>query len=281
MKKKFDVIGFGSVCVDNIVVLQEYPLLGAKVEILKSQKQVGGSISTTLKALSGFGAKTAIIGKIGDDDNGKFIKDDLFSSDISISNIICEKKSTSAYSQIWIDSKTGSKTTAYSLGTLTPIKSKDINFEKLPFVKFLHLNGENNDISIEMANFYKKMGSYISVDTGSFRKDSIDMLYFADVIIMPKSFAESLFYGDNTDSERHCHLVLKVKEYFNEAELIVITGILFGLLNNWKIEDTLEFASAATALKCMHLGNTKLPNFLEVKNFIKNSRTCKNVEILT
>lgn len=308
MKKKFDIVGLGSVFVDNIAVLREYPAVSAKAEILKSQKQIGGTVAVALKTLSNFGLKTAFLGKIGNDDNGKFIKDALFTSDISISNIICENKSKSPYTQIWIDSKTGSKTTAYSSGTASLLNCEDFDFEKLPSAKFLHLDGENHDAAVEMAKFYKKRGGYISVDTGSFNKSTVNLLNLADVIIMPKSFVVDFLYEDNIQN-----LILKVKEYFNRAELIVITdgkngsactfggkiftqkafdvdvldtigvgavhagGILFGLLNNWKIQDTLEFAAASAALKCE---NGENPTFFDVKNFIKNSRTCKNVEIL-
>ena len=70
---KIDVIGLGSVLTDDLVLLPTFPEADSKVEIIKTQKQLGGPVPIALKTLSKLGLKTSFIGKIGDDSNSNFI----------------------------------------------------------------------------------------------------------------------------------------------------------------------------------------------------------------
>lgn len=311
MKKKFDIVGFGSILVDDLAVIPHFPCEDTKVEILKGQKQLGGPVPTALKTLSQLGLRTSFIGKVGDDENGQYIKDTLFTSDVAIKNIVTEPKSKSGYAQVWIDSNSNSRTIAYSSGSLSPISSEEYNFNNFPAAKFLHIDGRNHECAIDLIKYFKANGSYISIDTGSFREKTLKLLNHTDIIIMPKMFAKEMYGDDSLQG-----LLLKTNKKYPHALLTIITdgkngsaaifkdklfvqesfdvdvvdttgagdvhaaGILFGLCNNWKIETILEFAAATAAIKCKSLGNTTLPSLPEVQAFIKHSRTCKDIEIL-
>ena len=68
MRSKVDILGLGSVLVDELVLLPGYPQADDKVEILNTQKQLGGPVPIALKTLSNLGLGTSFIGKIGTDD---------------------------------------------------------------------------------------------------------------------------------------------------------------------------------------------------------------------
>ena len=49
-------------------------------------------------------------------------------------------------------------------------------------------------------------------------------------------------------------------------------GFIYGLLENWEVEEVLRFANAVAALKCRDLGGRKgIPTLEEVKKFLGSS----------
>jgi len=70
---KFDVVGLGHSAVDYLGIVPHYPTLDEKMEMLEFTKQGGGPVVTALVTLSRLGASTTYIGKVGDDDFGKFL----------------------------------------------------------------------------------------------------------------------------------------------------------------------------------------------------------------
>lgn len=302
MKKDFEIIGCGSVLIDELSVLPKYPSADEKIEVIKTQKQLGGPVPTALRALAKLGLlNTAFIGKIGDDDKGAFIKRELCKSNVESSLLIQEINATSGHSNVWIDNITGTRTIAYTSGTLTPITSLDL--QTLPTAKFLHLDGREPEAAYSLIKKYKETNTYISIDTGNFRESTLKLIPLCDIVIMPKRFAIAMF-GENPMKV----LLSKIKDKYKEPSLYIITdgvngsvasyknetitqnafsinvvdttgagdvhsaGIIYGLYNNWEINETLEFAAALAAIKCKHLGNLILPEFDEVLTFLDSQK---------
>ncbi len=296
----FDFVGIGSVLVDDLAVLSSFPQPDEKVEIIKGQKQLGGPVPTTLRALSKLDLKCSFIGKVGDDAVGNLIKEELNYSNIDTSQMIKEKGSKSGYAQVWIDPKAQTRAIAYSSGTLSPLSHNEFDFENLPKAKFLHIDGRNHAVADGLLEQYRLDNTVISIDTGNFRDETIALIEYTDIAIMPKRFAVAMFGDDNLEE-----LVVKCRNYFEKSRAIVITdgvngsvcsfrdiifkqkafdidvvdttgagdvhsaGIVYGFYNNWKVEDTLRFAAAMAAVKCTHLGNLYLPSNEDVFDFLE------------
>jgi len=299
----YDVIGIGSVLVDELVLLPEFPEPDTKIEIINTFKQVGGPVPTALRMLSKLGAKTSFISKVGNDLNSEYIKKTLKNSAVDMSKLI-EEQGNSGYAQVWIDVKHKTRTIAYSSGELTPFKQSDFDFERLPEAKILHIDGRNHAVIKDIIRHYKNKNTKISIDTGNFREKTLELLEMVDLIIMPERFAAKLVGEFSIEN-----LVKKVRGKYPDAYAIVITkgvngsvcsfndeiirqpsfeieaidttgagdvhagGLLYGLLYNWPLKKTLNFAAACSAIKCLELGNSNLPNLSQVQGFIKQS-TC-------
>jgi sugar/nucleoside kinase (ribokinase family) len=47
-------------------------------------------------------------------------------------------------------------------------------------------------------------------------------------------------------------------------------GFIYGLLQNWSLEETIRFAHAVAAMKCMQIGARRgIPTLSEVQNFLR------------
>ncbi len=48
-------------------------------------------------------------------------------------------------------------------------------------------------------------------------------------------------------------------------------GFIYGLLQNWNLEDTIRFAHAVAAMKCMHIGARRgIPALPQVQEFLRS-----------
>ncbi len=297
--KQVDIIGAGAVLVDDLAV----PYPDEKIEIIQSQKQLGGPVPTALRTLSELGLTCSIIGKVADDSNSRFIIDNLKKNNINTKNIIIQKNAQSGYSQIWIDLRNKTCTIAYSSGSLSDYKTEEINLKSLQNAKLLHIDGRNHDAAIDLIKYYKNKDTLISIDTGNFRKKTLNLLELTDIIIMPKRFAVNLL---NLDKELSI-LTEKISDIYPAKKAIIITdgingsacwhkekiytqkafkakvfnttgagdvhaaGVIYGIVNNWNMPKILKFAAATTALKCQTLGNIELPEYNQVIKFIQKS----------
>jgi sugar/nucleoside kinase (ribokinase family) len=296
----YDIVGIGLVLVDELTLLPKYPEPDTKLEIIDGVKQVGGPVPTALRLLSKLGLNCHFIGKVGTDDNSRFIESKLAQSGLDISGLIKEA-AKSGFSQVWTDVKNKTRTIAYSKGTLTPFSDSDFNFENLPQAKILHIDGFNNIEIMKTLDYYKDKGTKISIDADNFREETLEILNIVDFIVMPKRSAVQ-FLGDYSMTT----LVDKMKEKYQSASAIVLTdgvngsvcncngktisqkafdidvvdttgagdihagGLIYGLFNEWGMDKSLQFASACAALKCKHIGNETLPDINNVKDFLKN-----------
>jgi len=296
----YDIVGIGSVLVDELILLSEYPEPDTKLEIIDGVKQVGGPVPTALRLLSKLGLNCHFIGKIGNDDNSSFIESKLAKSGLDISGLIKEGAKT-GFSQVWTDVKNKTRTIAYSMGTFTPLSDSDFNLMNLPQAKILHIDGFNNIEIKKTLEYYKAKGTKISIDTDNFREETLEILNIVDFIVMPKRFAVQ-FLGNHSMTT----LVEKMKEKYQSAYAIVLTdgingsvcnyngkilsqkafdidvvdttgagdthtgGLLYGLFKEWEMDKLLQFASACAALKCKYIGNETLPDINNVKDFLKN-----------
>jgi sulfofructose kinase len=50
-------------------------------------------------------------------------------------------------------------------------------------------------------------------------------------------------------------------------------GFIYGLLQNWSLEDVIRFGHAVAAMKCMHVGARRgIPTLQQVREFLDRNR---------
>lgn len=65
---QFDILGLGSVAVDDLIYVERYPDPDEKMSVLRSERQCGGLTATALVAASRLGSRCAYAGVMGTDD---------------------------------------------------------------------------------------------------------------------------------------------------------------------------------------------------------------------
>lgn len=183
------VIGIGNALVDILTNINNYDLL-TKLDLplgsmqlvdtnrmrkalneSKGYKQTlasGGSAANTIHGLGQLGVETGFIGKIGNDDLGKFFENDMKSAGISTSLIVGNDATGTALAFITPDSE---RTFAVYLGAAIELSAQDLSSSIFKGYDLLHIEGYlvQNQTLIETAvKLAKESGLKVSLDMASY-----------------------------------------------------------------------------------------------------------------
>lgn len=216
LNDRYDIITMGSATVDVFIHTDPsqteilnvhkhkniaYPL-GAKILINELRFFVGGGGTNTAVAFSRLGLKTAFLGKIGKDDNGKTISDCLFKEKV---DFIGAYGQVSGYSVI-LDSIAEDRTIFAYKGCNDALKLNDFKWESINS-KWLYLSSMMKDsfnTQKSVVDYAKKKGIKIAYNPSlySAKKGSrylSKILKNTEILILNKEEAQALV-GDSKDN---------------------------------------------------------------------------------
>jgi sulfofructose kinase len=300
--ERFDVIGVGYSSVDYLGIVDKYPPPeDVKMPMSEFTKQGGGPVATALVALSRLGATTAFVGKMGDDEFGTFMKDQLEKEKVDTTQVITEPGKSSQFAFIIVDQATGKRTILWSQSEVSPLRASEMDREFITSGRMLHLDGLQMEAGLEAARWAKEADMTVILDGDTVRPGIDELICFTDVLITSRDFAIQ-FTGEE-DPERGlrkmhsmgpqivgttlgtdgCILLWEdsiLRKPAFKVDAVDTTGagdvyhgaFIYGLLQNWSLEKTAEFANAVAAMKCRKLGGRSgIPSLSEAMAFLNYS----------
>lgn len=299
--KKFDVIGVGLSAVDYLGIVDEYPPPADKKVLMKQfTRQGGGPAATALVALSRLGAKTAFVGKMGDDESGNLMKSQLEAEKVDVSQVVTEAGASSQPAFIVVDQATGSRTIFWSESDVSPLRASEMDREFITSARILHLDALQMEASLTAARWAKEAGMTVVLDGDTMRPGIDELVRLTDVLIASQNFAAQ-FTGMADPKEAMqkmrslgpeiagitlgadgCILSWKdtiLRKPTYSVEVVDTTGagdvfhgaFIYGLLENWSLEKTADFANAVAAMKCRKLGGRAgIPTLDEAMAFLEH-----------
>ena len=191
--KDFDYIGVGFVSNDHLAVLPYIPL-DTKVKILTHRILGGGPAGNSTAGAAALGLRSAFIGTVGDDADGRQILETFSQQGVDTSMTVVRPGATSAIAYLWIDEKTGNRSCAWTREGLDELAADEITpemAEKIRRAKVLHLDGHNAAGAIAAAKVAKAAGVTVMYDAGTLRDGRKELLPLADLLICSGEFAVS------------------------------------------------------------------------------------------
>lgn len=294
------VVGIGQCALDHLALVDIYPLIDTKKEVLEWHEQGGGPVATALVALSRLGVQCKFYGVTGDDDASEKIRESLKQEGIDIKKLIRRRQSRSQLAFIVIEKHTAQRTIFWTRPSGKPLRKKELGISFLKGVHFLLLDGLMKDVSLYAAKRAKALNIPIMLDAGRARPGMLEIARLSDYVVASEEFAKDLRWNLNRktlqkEKERLGIKVLTItmgkrgsitisnEHAFHtpafEIQAIDTTGAgdvfhggyIYGLLRGWDIRDTVLFASAIAAMKCMKIGGRAgIPRLKEVTEFLKN-----------
>lgn len=297
----FDVVGVGTAVVDYLGVVPHYPEADSQIQLNSLARQGGGNVSTTLATLSRLGASTCFLGKLGDDELGRFALESLRETGVDVSHVVIEPGASAGFAFIIVDATSGRRTILWSNQDKPRLTATELNVEQVLNGRFLHLDEYEMEASIAAARAARdsQRGITIVLDAESGLGGVETLLPLTDVITASHDFAvqysgtaeyqAAAHYLHKslpanivvvTAGEQGCYCVTDAGGFHQPAfptKAVDTTGcgdvfrgaFTFGLLRSWSLPEIARFASATAALKCRALGGRAgIPALIEVQRFL-------------
>jgi sugar/nucleoside kinase (ribokinase family) len=296
--KPFDVVGMGLNSVDFLCLVPEYPTPNSKMQMRRFSKQGGGQVATAMVALSRWGVKTKYLGKVGEDELGEFSLHSIRQEGVDISSVMTEPHATNQFAMIIVDGSTGERTILWNRDDRLTYREGELRKDEVCSGKILHLDGHDVHAALQCARWAKEEGIPTVIDLDKVEPLTSELIKGIDFVITSSRFPA--LYTGIADREKaflelqkhtsgflcatlgHEGAIALVKGKVIYVEGLKVKtvdttgagdvfhgGFIYGLLQNWEVEEILRFANAAAALKCKELGGRRgIPALEEVKRFL-------------
>jgi ribokinase len=294
----YDVVGQGVCAVDYLCRLPRYPRLDEKTELVEFSMQGGGPVPTALVALSRLGARTCYLGKVGDDQNGHFVRESLEREGVDTAGLVVDPGARTPQAFVWIDAPSGLKSIAADRTGLQPMRAEEMSAELASAGRYLLIDGKETQAALSAARWARQAGAEVVLDVGSPRSRMEELLRSTDYLVASKNFVEQ--FGGARDPldvlrsladqgpqvvlvtlGRNGCICLSPEGSFRQPAFSVPVvdttgagdvfhgGFIYGLLRGWDLSTAVRFASAMAALKCRRLGGRAgIPTLAQVENFL-------------
>ncbi len=300
------VLGIGVSVVDIIGRVYGFPEPDSYSLLLDYDRQVGGTVSNALVALSRLGIKTRWLGRVGDDEFGRIILEDMSREGVELEADI-DGENPSPLSIIIVDSQTGARSICYRPGCSFAY-GKDFPDAALKNVDMLHLDGFFLDAAARAARQCRSVGVKVSLDAENSSPELLELIKDVDILIPNLGVARAIAREDDVEA-----CLKKLSELgpgtvvitggsegswgyeggrFTRVEALKVDavdttgcgdayhgGFLFGELKGWDLESRMLFASACSALKATRLGGRRgLPDREEMREFLREKKSDLSVD---
>ena len=192
----------GDILVDIVKMIEKYPEKGMLVNVTESVRAVGGCVPNTIIDLAKIDPdmKLTAIGKVGDDDNGRFVVDEMAKCGVDVSKVKVVSGKDTSCDDVMTEMTTGARTFFFSASTNREFGIEDVDVDALD-CKIFHagyvllldaLDAEDEEYGTKMARLLHEVserGIKTSIDAVSeegdrFREKIIPALKQCDYSIM-------------------------------------------------------------------------------------------------
>jgi sugar/nucleoside kinase (ribokinase family) len=300
--KPFDAVTLGLNAVDHIIVVPRFPEFNSKVKFNSHHLTAGGQCATAMTALSRLGLRTRYLGKIGDDETGRFQMHSLVSEGVEVSGLLIEKGAESQIAFIIVDEASGERTVIWNRDEKLMIGAQEVDKEAVTSGRVLLLDGHNVAASITAATYARQAGVPTVLDIDNIYQGADQLLPLIDFLISSSTFPERM------TGETDLRIALKKLHEMTGSMFVAATlgvegvlayfrgdyifskafavkavdttgagdafhaGFIYGLLQGFSVEETLRVANAVAALKCRAVGaRTSLPTPDEVNAMLASN----------
>jgi len=274
-----DVVGVGINATDTAIRLPHFPTLDSKVEILSAERRAGGQTASAIAACQRWGLRTRYVGKIGDDEAGKFQREEMNCEGVD-ARWITAPGCMSQSSFILVDEKSGERTVLWKREPRIALQPEDLRREWIQGARVLLVDGHDTVAARQAAIWAREGGTLVVGDFDNRYTGVEELLEYVDFVITSRDFPARLTGEDDLlNSLPKIHARFKcclAGATLGRLGVLLWNGVSFrlcpgfrvravdttgagdifhgafayGLVRGWPVGEILEFSCAAAGLNC-------------------------------
>jgi sugar/nucleoside kinase (ribokinase family) len=295
----FDVVGLGANSVDYVYRLPQYPRPDsptAKIRISSHFISCGGQVTTALCTCAAMGLRTKYIGALGNDDNGRLIRDELARRGVDIAHTAV-RDARNAFAVILLDDVQGERVVLWDRSSQLELTPAEIDPAAIRDARLLHVDDVDAEASIRAASMARAVGIPVTSDferVGDRTEAliaAVTIPIFAEHVLEPLTGERDFERALRALRRRHAGMLCVTlgargamlldgdrlhQETAFHVTVVDTTGagdvfrgaFIAALLRGDAPGDILRFANAAAAISCTRLGAMNgVPTLAEVETF--------------
>ena len=277
-----DLVGLGLNATDTLICIPELPSPGSKAVVSSLSIQPGGQVATAIMACRRWGLSTRYIGKLGDDRAAEIHRQVFADADVE-TQILTIPDCSSAQSHILVDGR-GERSVLWHRDPRLELRPEELNREWIVSGRALLVDGCDTAAATQAAQWAREGGVPVIADLDDSYPGVEELLNSIDYLIVSRDFParitgepdlrKSLPWLANKFGCRLSAATLGregvlawngARFYYFPAFRVPVmdttgagdifhAGFIYGLVQGWPVERTLEFACAAAALNCTATG---------------------------
>jgi len=279
---KVDLVGVGLNAIDTVIPLSNYPVRGSKVEYPTASVLPGGQVATTVVACQHWGMSTRYVGKLGDDAAATLHHKEFTRAGVE-THLTIVPGGSSAQSLILVDSA-GERTVLCRRDERMVLQPGDLDREWIVNARALHVDGHDTAAATLAAGWARAAGVPVIADLDELYPGIEELLENIDYLVVSRDFPCRLMGENDLEKalrgmQRRYGCVLAAATLGEEGVLawdgqhlhhapaycvsvvdttgagdIFHAGFIYGLIQDWPLQQRLDFACAAAALNCTAVG---------------------------
>jgi sulfofructose kinase len=281
---KVDVVGLGLNATDTVLMVREFPAPGGKERLLSIGRQAGGQVATALVTCHRLGLPTRYIGKVGDDEGGRFQLASLRREGLDLRHVRVVRNTPNQPGYIIVDQKTGERTVLWDRDPRLVVLPSEFSPQAIRSAKVLLIDGCDVEAALCAARWARQAGVCVVADLDTVYREVETLFPYINYLIASAQFLPAVTGRDDPfrvlqymareygvpapgmTLGRYGALVYEQGHFHYSAGFVVETvdttgagdvfhgAFIYGLIAGWAMERTLDFANAMAALNCTKLG---------------------------
>ena len=158
--KQWDVLGVGCNSVDRVYRLPASPKPDsptAKLRISSHSTMCGGQMATAMAACAGFGLKTAYLGCVGNDHDGRLVRSELEQRGVDVSQVMT-RECANRFAVITVDETCGERIVLWDRDEALNLGPGDIDPALIRSARLVHVDDEDQEAAIVAATVARSAG---------------------------------------------------------------------------------------------------------------------------
>ena len=153
---KADVVGLGLNATDTVIIVRELPALGGKERVVSLSRHAGGQVATALVTCQRLGLRARYIGKVGDDDAGRFQLASLRREGVDLRHTRVARHTPTQFGYILVDQRTGERTVFWDRDRGLTVSPKELNEQAIVTARALHVDGCDVEACLQAARWARR-----------------------------------------------------------------------------------------------------------------------------
>ncbi|MBN1342012.1 MAG: permease [Phycisphaerae bacterium] len=189
----FDILGIGTVAVDDLLHVDKYPPPDEKAPVRGRSRGLGGQTATALAAAARLGARCVYAGVLGVDDLSSAARRGLEAAGVDCTHVLRCDDARPIHSVIVVARQGRTRNIFYDLGGTRPLPHEAIGQSLVTGAKVLLIDQLGSDGMILAANLARARGIPVVADMEWPDEPCADeLMSLVDHLIVPHRFAEAI-----------------------------------------------------------------------------------------